>query len=559
MVYKKYIKRNGKFYGPYVYNSRRVNGKVISEYHGVEKKDYKKFILPVFGILFLMFLAFFMVNFKGNISGNAIANSEVNLSSDNSLVYPTVYFTLISHQKQDNQNNLTVQPENQNLPNNQSTNPLQENQSVLNSSADNSSNSNSSQTNSLQPMQSSNNSTIPPQINSSGSLTGNSPSVNSQQNNSDSQSLQINSSTQSTTKPSAEQNSTTTSPISSATPSTEQTSSTQTAQSSSSTPSQTSAGSTTSSSDNSASPTTASPESSSSSSVTTSAVSMPDSTTTSPISSATPSTEQTSSTQTAQSSSSTPSQTSEPTTTSQSSTTTSTSDSQTSSTTGTSTADSSSTATSTSNADSGTSAPITGGVISNILRTVSNFFLGFLRPTGLAVSNPNSQDKTINGEVSADKPFTYALSDGESVELVSGSVKTDTKTLPDDAIIISFEGNNVLIKTNYTESNNLQNETINKTAIENVSFNVPSLTDNEEKILENQFGNYSVGITKSELFNGKYIVGYQLGDYNIEYSYDPSLSNETLKNQMESDKIKWLRDIVNQLSKKIVEPQNYSI
>ena len=34
MAYKKYIKRNGKLYGPYLYHSRRVNGKVISEYQG---------------------------------------------------------------------------------------------------------------------------------------------------------------------------------------------------------------------------------------------------------------------------------------------------------------------------------------------------------------------------------------------------------------------------------------------------------------------------------------------------------------------------------------------
>ena len=41
MVYKKYIKRNGKLYGPYIYHSRRVNGKVISEYQGTGKKiDY---------------------------------------------------------------------------------------------------------------------------------------------------------------------------------------------------------------------------------------------------------------------------------------------------------------------------------------------------------------------------------------------------------------------------------------------------------------------------------------------------------------------------------------
>ena len=42
MAYKRYIKRGGKVYGPYVYHSRKVNGKVVSEYHGTFKKVSKK-------------------------------------------------------------------------------------------------------------------------------------------------------------------------------------------------------------------------------------------------------------------------------------------------------------------------------------------------------------------------------------------------------------------------------------------------------------------------------------------------------------------------------------
>ena len=37
MAYKKYIQRNGKLYGPYLYESKRVDGKVVSEYHGSEE------------------------------------------------------------------------------------------------------------------------------------------------------------------------------------------------------------------------------------------------------------------------------------------------------------------------------------------------------------------------------------------------------------------------------------------------------------------------------------------------------------------------------------------
>ncbi len=553
MVYKKYIKRNGKFYGPYIYNSRRVNGKVISEYHGVDKKDYRKFILPAFGILFLIFIAFFMINFKGKISGNVIANSEVNISSQNSLIYPPVYFTLISHQTAAAENS---NQSNQNESAQISSNTPSENQSSSDSSMNNSSalnpdssNSTQSQTNSSQIVTQQNSSSSSVPINSSTS-----PSTDAGSSSTASDSSLTTSAVSSTTSPD-----TSSSTASSTTPSTEQTSSTQTAQSSSSTPSQTSEPTTTSQSSTSPSTDAGSSSTASDSSLTTSAVSSttsPD-TSSSTASSTTPSTEQTSSTPTAQSSSSTPSQTSEPTTTSQSSTSPSTD-------AGSSSTASDSSSSSASNADSGAGAPITGGVISNLLKTVSNFFLGLLRPTGMAVSNPS--DKTINGEVSVGNPFTYTLSQGESVQLVPGSVKTDTKSLPDSAIVISFNGNNVLIETNYSELNtpNIQNQTQTNISQTNstqaiINFDVAPLTSDEEKILENQFGNYSIETTKSELFNGKYILGYQLGDYNIEYSYDPSINNETLKTQIENDKIKWLRDIVNQISKKTVEPQNYSI
>lgn len=46
MAYKKYIERNGKLYGPYLYESKRVDGKVVSEYHG---RNNKVSILPSTG------------------------------------------------------------------------------------------------------------------------------------------------------------------------------------------------------------------------------------------------------------------------------------------------------------------------------------------------------------------------------------------------------------------------------------------------------------------------------------------------------------------------------
>ena len=76
MVYKKYIKRNGKLYGPYIYESKRVNGKVISEYHGSEepkkekgvkinKFNYKKIFLFFIGAILLAVLIYFFIFLRG--------------------------------------------------------------------------------------------------------------------------------------------------------------------------------------------------------------------------------------------------------------------------------------------------------------------------------------------------------------------------------------------------------------------------------------------------------------------------------------------------------------
>jgi len=42
MAYKKYITKNGKTYGPYIYESKRVGKKVVSIYYGKEKPLAKK-------------------------------------------------------------------------------------------------------------------------------------------------------------------------------------------------------------------------------------------------------------------------------------------------------------------------------------------------------------------------------------------------------------------------------------------------------------------------------------------------------------------------------------
>jgi len=82
MAYKKYITRNGKVYGPYVYHSRRVNGKVVSEYRGsTEKKksiDYKKFIWVFLGIFILGVIAYGFSITDSRLTGNSVLNLNAN-------------------------------------------------------------------------------------------------------------------------------------------------------------------------------------------------------------------------------------------------------------------------------------------------------------------------------------------------------------------------------------------------------------------------------------------------------------------------------------------------
>ena len=82
MAYKRYIKRGDKIYGPYVYHSKKVGGKVISEYHGTHKKvesdKKKKNILKSFKILGIVFifLLLLLIIFNLNFTGRVILEDE---------------------------------------------------------------------------------------------------------------------------------------------------------------------------------------------------------------------------------------------------------------------------------------------------------------------------------------------------------------------------------------------------------------------------------------------------------------------------------------------------
>ena len=68
MAYKRYIKKGGKFYGPYTYHSRKENGKVISEYIGKSstlsrKNNLSKFVFVGILLIFLLIFFVFLYNF----------------------------------------------------------------------------------------------------------------------------------------------------------------------------------------------------------------------------------------------------------------------------------------------------------------------------------------------------------------------------------------------------------------------------------------------------------------------------------------------------------------
>ncbi|MBA7666721.1 hypothetical protein ES703_74802 [subsurface metagenome] len=76
MVYKKYIKRGGKSYGPYKYHSRKINGKVITEYLGKADEKSKKNKTLIFLIIgFILLFSFFVLNYK-SMTGFAIFGSK---------------------------------------------------------------------------------------------------------------------------------------------------------------------------------------------------------------------------------------------------------------------------------------------------------------------------------------------------------------------------------------------------------------------------------------------------------------------------------------------------
>jgi len=244
--------------------------------------------------------------------------------------------------------------------------------------------------------------------------------------------------------------------------------------------------------------------------------------------------------------------------------------------------------------DSDEEISLTGNVVAGIFKGVSNFFLS-LTATGKAIV----KFKEISGEVSKGKEFVYELQSGETAEIKPNSVGTNSKNLlGDDAVNLKIKENKVFVSTNYSENKkqdlnidleklNLitqegeleisfvyENETLaflkkeinskdlgkdaileinqslkinnsefNETIVNQSDFQIENLTNEEKEILLKEFGNVSIQTIKSELFKDRFIIGYKLENFEVEFSYDSKEPKEILNSQIKSDKIKWLKDI----------------
>lgn len=525
-MYKKYIKRNGKTYGPYIYQSRRVNGKVISEYHGSGKPDYKKFIFPVFVFLFIVMLLFLSSNFfnlNGKITGEAISEQNPEAQKENAAERLGISLKegeLIPASSKvifKTAGNETIEYSLQDLI---SEEPLSGNYYLTGKSL-----SGEGEGYGLIGTK-----TLFPKI----YFTLISKQIQAEEPEESTEPTETKETEEETEEENASevqnQSSQNQTGITETPEQTEEENSTQIPE-------------TNETSEQSAEIPVQEPLPEQSSSETN------------------PESEET--TQPSEQ----PKQSSKSNTESESSSETESIEE--------------------------TSAPMTGGVITNLFKKFFGLFLG-LRVTGGAISEPIVTE--ISGEVSADAPFVYDIKERESVELLPGSVRTDSENMSDSILKISSQENKVLVETGYSESEegfgqnysgikekvlylNLSgfdlssdilsakifynNEeifdlTANKTeqpdlaAInesEEQHFNAGNLTAEEIKLLVETFGNSSVQTIKSELFKGRYIIGYRLGDYEIEYSYDSNLNNETLRLNMESDRIRWLRNIAHEISK----------
>jgi len=553
VVYEKYIEKNGKLYGPYTYHSKRVNGKVVSEYHGPKKNIFSmNFFWLFIGIFLLIILissfVFFNTKISGQVSLNLNSNNEFGQPLNGILSFSLVEGELIPSTSKVIFNingdlkeyNLSELIDNEIIEGNFYVKDKSLSGIGLGYGVEGTKK-------------------IYPEVDFMLDIFIDSKikeQTNSESSSSKKEEIEIPTETPTETPSTELETSSTEIPTETPTetPSTELETPTETT---TETPSN-------------------EPE--------TSSTEIPTETPTE-----TPSNEiETSSTETPSTELETPTETS-----SSSSESSSTSSSESSS------SSSSESSSSESSSESATSS-ITGAIIKGFLSGTFNFFRTMTGQATLKL------DKEISGTVSFGEAFNYELSEGETAEIKSGSVSINGESLEDSIINLAIINNKIVVTTDYfieekgfgeeylgnTENNflinlsklNLEgNENItisfvyddselvsistneeieeiveilneselqeNITEIFNESIIKNGLTEDEKEILVSKYGNVSVDITKAEKIKDRVEVTFELEAYFVEHSYSSKLSEAELAEWIENDKIKFLKDIIVELSK----------
>ena len=80
-----------------------------------------------------------------------------------------------------------------------------------------------------------------------------------------------------------------------------------------------------------------------------------------------------------------------------------------------------------------------------------------------------------------------------------------------------------------------------------------SLTEEEIAVLQAETGSSEVKITKSEIIDNRLIIRFEIGNYWLENSYDYSKDEKALIEQVELDRIKWVKRLAKTLSESASE------
>ncbi len=144
----------------------------------------------------------------------------------------------------------------------------------------------------------------------------------------------------------------------------------------------------------------------------------------------------------------------------------------------------------------------------------------------------NLESSLQEGQVISEEPPEELVEEEPEVEINETEInETEINETIDLNETIDFNQTN---KTNYTIS----------------IIDIEPLSIQEKARLLGYFGDAPIEIVKSELFKDRLVVGYKIGEYEIEFSYDSNISPEILEKVMENDRIIWLRDLSKSLGAK---------